>query len=179
LGWSALRRYPIVYHGLTAGLLGAATVGLWFFLVDLAHARPFLTPASLGSAILLGAQGPTDVRLNAGVILAYSFLHVTAFVLVGWAFAWFAGRMRGGSGYWLRAAVLLLLVEVLFLGTVASVAGWVLQALGAVPILIANLLAVLSIGVWVWRKLQAPATVPAAGVNRGARPESAPGSHAR
>jgi hypothetical protein len=169
LGWSALRRYPIVYHGLTAGLVGAAAVGLWFFLVDLAHARPFATPASLGSAILLGARGAADVRMTPGVILAYSFLHVTAFVLVGWSFAWFAGRVRGGSGYWLRAATVLLLIEALFFGTVASLAGWVLQALGVVPILIANLLAVASMGIWVWRRLpqqERPPTPVAASVGR-------------
>jgi len=64
LGWNVLRRYPLVFHGLTTGLVGAAAVALWFFLLDLASARPFNTPAALGSAILLGAQGPADVRMN-------------------------------------------------------------------------------------------------------------------
>jgi hypothetical protein len=151
-GWNVLKRYPLLYHGLTTGLVGAAAVALWFFLLDLATSRPFSTPAALGSAILLAAQGPGDVRLNAGVIVAYSFLHVTAFILVGVAFAWLASRARQVPGYWLRAAAVLLLVEGLFYGTVLPLAGWVLETLGVFAILGANLLAVVTMGVWIWRR---------------------------
>ncbi len=152
LGWNVLRRYPVVFNGLTTGLVGATAVALWFFLLDLATSRPFSTPAALGSAMLLSAQGPADVRLNAGVIVAYSFLHVTAFVLVGLAFAWLASPARRASGYWLRAAAVLVLVEGLFYGTVVPLAGWVLEMLGVFAILGANLVAVITMGIWIWRR---------------------------
>jgi hypothetical protein len=152
LGWSVLRRYPLAFHGLTAGLVGAAAVAMWFFLLDLANSRPFSTPAALGSAILLGARGPAEVRLNAGVIVTYSFLHVAVFVLVGVAFAWLASRSQRVPGYWLRAVAVLVLVEGLFFGTVLPLAGWVLEALGWGVIVVANILGVATMGVWIWRR---------------------------
>jgi hypothetical protein len=152
LGWNVLRRFPIVFHGLTAGLVGAAAVGLWFFLIDLGRGKPFATPAALGSAMLLNAQGPADVRLGAGVILAYSFVHVTMFILVGTAFAWLASRASQARSYWLRALAMLVLVEALFFGTVLPVAGWVLETLGVLTVLIANVLGVVTMGVWIWRR---------------------------
>lgn len=153
LGWNVLKRYPLAFHGLTAGLVGAGAVALWFSLLDLATVRPFSTPAALGSAILLNAKGPAEVRLNAGVIVAYSFLHVAAFVLVGVAFAWVASRAQRVPGYWLRALAVLLLIEGLFFGTVIPLAGWVLETLGVGAILVANVVAVASMGVWIWRRL--------------------------
>lgn len=151
-GWNALRRFPVLFHGLTTGLVGAVSVALWFLLLDLRSAHPFSTPAALGSAILLNAQGPADVRLNAGVILAYSFLHVAVFVLVGIVFAWLAGRAQRGRDFWLRVAVVLVLVEGLFYGTVVPLAGWVLEMLGVAPILGANVLAVIVMSIWIWQR---------------------------
>ena len=151
-GWNVLRRFPVLFHGLTTGLVGAVAVALWFLLFDLRSAHPFSTPAALGSAILLNAQGPAEVRLNAGVILAYSFLHVAAFVLVGLVFAWLAGHARRGSGFWLRAVAVLVLVEGLFYGTVVPLAGWVLRMLGPAAILGANVLAVALMGIWIWQR---------------------------
>jgi hypothetical protein len=90
--------------------------------------------------------------MNGGVIGAYSFLHVTVFVLVGLAFAWLASRAQRAPGHWLRAAVVLVLVEALFYGTVVPLAGWVLEDLGVFAILGANLLAVTTMGVWIWRR---------------------------
>jgi hypothetical protein len=158
LGWDILRRYPVAFQGLITGLIGAATVALWFFLIDLVVARPFYTPAALASAVLLGASGPPEVRLNLGVLLAYSFLHTTAFILVGVAFAWLASRARQARGYWLRAFGVLALIEGLFLGTLLLVAGWVVAALGVPAIAVGNLLAVVTMGLWVWRNQAKPLT---------------------
>ena len=77
---------------------------------------------------------------------------MAAFVLVGTVFAWLASRAQRVAGYWLRAAVVLMLVEGLFVGTVLPLAGWVLESLGAFAILGANVVAVISMGTWIWRR---------------------------
>jgi hypothetical protein len=38
-------------EGIVAGILGAATIALWFLILDIFSARPFYTPSLLGSAI--------------------------------------------------------------------------------------------------------------------------------
>lgn len=150
LGWEMLRRYPVVYDGTVIGLTGAATVALWFFLVDIVSGQPFRTPAALGSAILLGGGGPADVQLNLGVILAYSFIHITVFAAVGIAFAWLAARVVRASGFWVEATVVLIVLESLFLGTVGIMSEWVITDLGWATILIGNAFAVISMGALLW-----------------------------
>ena len=167
LGWSALKAYPVLYHGLLTGLVGAAAVAYWLFLVDLVAGHPFYAPATLGSAILLGASSPNEVQFNLGVIAGYSILHVSAFVLVGIAFSWLAKDRAHPTRFWLRTAVTFVLIEALFLGTLVIVSGWVIQDLGWFTILAANALAVVCMGLWLWRTqrdLPAPSLPGAASV---------------
>lgn len=151
-GWNVLKRYPTLYNGLVTGLIGAAAVAFWFFVVDMATSKPFYTPAALGSALLLGAAGPDEVQFNLGVMLAYSFLHIAAFAAVGIVFAWLAGRAALAPGFWMRAAAVFVVVEALFLGTLSIVSGWVVHDLGWLTILVANALAVTVMGVAIWRR---------------------------
>jgi hypothetical protein len=150
LGWNVLKRYPLVYTGVVTGLVGAAVVAFWFFAIDLAAGSPFRTPAALGSAVLLGARGPVDVQINLGVIAAYSVLHLLAFALVGIAFAWLASHAKRAQNFWLRALVVLVVLEALFLGTLVIVSGWVVENVGWAGILTANVLAVVAMGLWIW-----------------------------
>jgi hypothetical protein len=137
---------------MVTGVVGAAVVALWFFLIDVITSTPFATPAALGSAILLGAANAGEVQVRLGVILAYSFLHLGAFLAVGIAFAWLAYRAKRTSGFWLRGVAVLLLLEVLFFGTVTIMSGWVLGELGWWVVLIANGLAVVAMGGWILRQ---------------------------
>jgi hypothetical protein len=150
LGWNVLKEYPVLYHGLLTGLVGAAAVAFWMFLVDILNARPFYTPAALGSAVLLGATHPEEIQISLGVVTAYSFLHLTTFIVVGIAFAWLA-RGAGRARFWGRTAGSLVLLEGLFLGTLVIVGGWVIQLIGWFTIVIANLVAVVSMALWLWR----------------------------
>lgn len=52
----ARRSAHALREGVTVGLIGAAIVMLWFFLVDLAAGAPLRTPALLGAALFDGAR---------------------------------------------------------------------------------------------------------------------------
>ncbi len=69
-------------EGITAGLLGAGGVALWFFAVDSMAGRPLYTPGLLGGALLnvLGRGVEHSTIYNASV---YSVLHVAAFLVIG------------------------------------------------------------------------------------------------
>ena len=149
---SALERLPMLATGLMTGLVGAATVAMWFLAVDLVAGSPLRTPAVLGSALVLGAASPEEVQLNVGVIMGYSLLHLATFAAVGIAFVWLTRRVRGTRDLAVRALGALLFLEVLFLGTAGMASDWVVEELGWVPILVANVLAVAGMAGWIWRR---------------------------
>src|SRR3546814_858233 len=77
----------VLREGLVTGLLGAATVALWFFVLDLVTERPFFTPAVLGAALfdVLGAGfGGRGFTTH---VVAYTIVHVAAFAVIGVALA--------------------------------------------------------------------------------------------
>ena len=150
-GWNALRVYPGVFEGVTTGLVGAAAVAFWFLLVDLAKGGPFLTPAVLGSALLLGGSSLSAVVVSPGVIAAYSFLHVAVFVVLGLAFAQIVRDERPRQTFWVRVIAILALVEALFYGSMLLLGAWVVGQLGWLAVLVANVLAAVSMGLWLLR----------------------------
>ncbi len=149
---SALERLPMLAPGLMTGLVGAATVAMWFLAVDLVAGSPLRTPAVLGSALVLGAASPEEVQLNVGVIIGYSLVHLATFAAVGIAFVWLTRRIRSAPDLAVRALGALLFLEVLFLGTAGMASDWVIGELGWLTILVANALAVAGMGAWIWRR---------------------------
>jgi hypothetical protein len=151
-GEKLIKWIPTLYEGLLTGLCGAIAVAFWFFFLDLQAGAPFRTPATLGSALLLGAANPGEVDVRISVILAYSFLHLVVFCVVGITFAWFANRLQSRSGFWMPTIRVLVLLEVLFLGTVYLRSPWLTEIFGWGVILVGNLLAVGAMGLWIWMK---------------------------
>jgi hypothetical protein len=94
----AARRAPgALAEGSVLGVAGAAVAALWFLVHDLLVGAPFRTPALLGRALFGGAVGSDDVAL----VLAYTFVHVAAYVLFGLAAAGlFAIAERQPSFVW-------------------------------------------------------------------------------
>jgi hypothetical protein len=70
-------------EGITVGLIGAAIVMLWFFIVDLAAGVPLRTPALLGAAFFDGARYADTVTPTARLVLGYTALHLAGFVALG------------------------------------------------------------------------------------------------
>ncbi|GBD32746.1 hypothetical protein HRbin33_01720 [bacterium HR33] len=146
---AALFKHPVLSQGLTAGLIGALVVALWFLVLDTLAGRPFYTPAALGAALLLGAAGPEAVELSLGIVGAYTVAHLAAFAVVGVGFAVAAQQLERAPNLWLLALLAFILVEVLFVAVAGTLADWVLGALGWWAVGLGNLLAVGSMGWWV------------------------------
>ena len=73
-------------QGLVAGLIGAATIALWFFIVDLVNGRPFFTPNVLGMALFRGGasiEPPTSQTISLEMVLVYTWVHGMIFCLIG------------------------------------------------------------------------------------------------
>ena len=70
-------------EGMIAGTIGAAVVAVWFLMYDMAHGRPFTTPALLGAVLFQGLRDVGSLRITPTLVLEYSLVHWAAFVLVG------------------------------------------------------------------------------------------------
>lgn len=151
LGVGALRDHPVLSKGIGVGLAGALAVAVWFLVLDIVGGRPFFTPAALGSLFFLGTQTADAVRINPGVVVAYTTLHVAAFLVVGAAMVWVSERLEERPGLWLGVLMGFIVCEAGFLGVAGLFGGWVLGSVGWWAIGAGNLLAVGIMGSVVWR----------------------------
>lgn len=149
--WRELPHVETVKQGLVAGALGAAVVAAWFLVLDAAQGRLFFTPAALGSALLLRAGGVEDVQVTAGVIAAFTAVHLAAFAVLGIIAAAFARGIRTNPPLLLGAALLFVTLEAFVVGLVAIAAAWVADELTWWALLVANVLAAAAMGVYLWR----------------------------
>ena len=138
-------------EGAAAGVIGAAGVALWFFVVDLLAGQPLYTPGLLGKAMLsvLGHGIEHGVLFNAA---AYTVFHVMAFIGVGYLASELLDVTRRIPQL---AAGLLLFFAVFELGfyfvAMALARPDIMGALAWYQILAANLLASGLMGGYLWR----------------------------
>jgi len=147
-----LRHHPIVREGLISGLIGAASVALWFFIIDVLQDRPFFTPAALGSALFLGARGAEEVEVTGAIVTGYTILHVTAFLFVGIVAAALLRAADRHPPVLLGIVLLFVTFEVFFFGLIVIVASWLLDALAEWTILVANVVAAAAMGAYLIRQ---------------------------
>ena len=145
------RPSKLLTRGLITGLIGATTVALWFFFLDFSDGHPFRTPAALGSALLFGAPRTAAMQVSFGVVAAYTLVHVIAFVVAGTIFVWIAEQIERSSSLVLLTVPCAIALEAVVVTGLALRADWVLGSLGVWSVLVANLLAVLSMSWYVWR----------------------------
>lgn len=151
IGFDVLRERPLVLRGLVTGLVGAGALALWFFLLDIAAGEPFRTPAALGSGLFLGAESPEEVQFGAGIVVAYTVVHVAAFWMVGVLLELVARQVERVPGLGYVVLLGLIILQAVSFGVLVAMAQWVLGALSLWAVGGGNLLAVLAMGVWIWR----------------------------
>jgi len=134
-------------RGAVAGLLGAATVAVWFFILDVVAGHPLQTPAALGSSVLFGKSA---IEMSARVIIAYTVFHLAAFLLAGLLFVSITERIERRPSFMLFALLFVILGEALAVATLASYAQWGLGSLGVWSVTIANILAIAVMGWYIW-----------------------------
>ena len=135
-------------EGLIAGLVGAATVALWFLIIDVIQGRPLYTPTVLGTALFgrgAGLPGP-DAGPDLGMVLMFTWVHGLAFVIVGGIVARLLAVAERQSSAGFGILMLFVLFEFGFIAVAMVIAQPVLRALAWPAILVANLLAAATMG---------------------------------
>jgi hypothetical protein len=144
--------HSTVREGVTAGLLGAATVALWFYVVDLVAGQPLRTPRLLGQA----AFGVLGARLESamfGPIIGYTVLHLLAFVGIGLVVALLVHWAEREPTVLAGLFLLFVVFEAAFYGLVALLSDMsLIGALAWYQIGLANLAAAGAMGTYLWRR---------------------------
>src|SRR5882672_6625035 len=145
------RPEKLLTRGLITGLFGAAAVALWFFFIDFSDGHPFRTPAALGSALLFGVSKAEAMQVTLPIVAAYTLIHVIAFAIAGTIFVAIAEQVERASSLVLLTVPAAIALEAVVVTGLALGGDWVLGAVGVWSVLVANLLAVVSMGWYVWR----------------------------
>ena len=149
---SVLQEHHSIREGLVAGIVGAVVVAGWFFLLDVAHNRPFFTPAALGAAFFTGASQVSSVEIEPGIVVAYTIAHIIAFALVGLIAARLIAEAEAHPPLLLALVLLFVTLEVLSLGVLAAVAVWLFETVPWWAVIIANFMGAVAMAGYLWRR---------------------------
>jgi hypothetical protein len=154
-GGSALARDRLFQDGLVAGVIGAATIAVWFLVIDVVRGRPLYTPAILGTALFRPAElaaSPDAVPVSIEMVLVYTWVHGLVFCVLGGVASWLLSKADTNPNLGFGVLLLFVVFEFGFLVVAMLFAEPVLQALTWPAVLLGNLLAAAAMGVYFWRR---------------------------
>ena len=138
-------------EGLIAGLVGAATVALWFLIIDVIQGRPLYTPTVLGASLFHRGAAPwLDSVPNFEMVLMFTWVHGLAFIVIGGIVARLLAFAERQPNMGFGILMLFVFFEFGFIAAAMLFAEPVLRALAWPAILVANLLAAAAMGSYFW-----------------------------
>ena len=141
-------------EGITAGLAGAATIALWFLIIDTIAGRPLYTPAVLGTALLQGTAklaAPETLPIDLETVLTFTWLHVLAFLLIGVAASKLVDLAERDASFGFGIVLLFVVFEAGFFVVSMAFAEPLLSALAWPAVVVGNLLAAVAMAWTFWR----------------------------
>lgn len=139
-------------EGITAGVLGATAVAVWFLILDTVAGRPFATPAMLGASLstLFGAPGTGPALVH---VLGYTAFHYAAFIVVGIIVAAVVNNAENEPSMLIGFFILFIAFEIGWYGWTALLARP--ESFGQLAwyqVMVANLIAAATMGVYMYRR---------------------------
>ena len=131
---------------MVAGAIGAATIAVWFLVLDVLKGRPLYTPTVLGTALVRGpgVASPETLPVSPGMVLLFTVVHVVAFLALGALAAGLIRLAEKNANYGFGLILLFVFLLCGFLFVAMLFAEEVLRALAWPAILGGNLLAVVA-----------------------------------
>ena len=141
-------------EGIVAGFIGAATIAVWFLILDTINGRPFYTPSLLGTALFHreALASPETVPVSLDMTLMYTWVHFLVFCFIGGLASWLLGVAEKNLNVGFGILLLFVVFEFGFIAAALVLADAVLQALAWPAVLVGNLLAAASMGGYFWRR---------------------------
>jgi hypothetical protein len=131
-------------EGITAGVLAAAAVAVWFLVVDTVNGRPFFTPTVLGTALFRGGAGldsPATLPISFEMVTVFTWIHFLVFAVLGGLAARLLAVAERAPNAGFGILLLFVIFEFGFIALSMTVADRLLHTLGAASVFVGNLLA--------------------------------------
>ena len=143
----------VYVEGVVAGMIGAATIAIWFFIVDLYNGRPFYTPNVLGAALSLSRTipDPAAAPIAMELVVFYTWVHALIFCAIGRSAAKLLSLAERDLHFGFGILLLFVIFEFGFVAAALVFAEPILRALTWPAVLVGNLLAAGAMTVYFWR----------------------------
>ena len=141
-------------EGIVAGLLGAATIAVWFLILDTITGRPLITPTVLGTAVFRGGAGldhPDTLPVSIEMVIAFTWVHALLFAFIGGIAARLLAFAEHTANVGFGIVLLFVVFEFGFVAVTMIFAETVLSSLAWPAVLVGNLLAAAAMGAYFWR----------------------------
>jgi hypothetical protein len=141
-------------EGIIAGLVGAATIAVWFFLLDVLNGRPFYTPMVLGTALFSRAGElvtPEEFPISFETVLMYTWVHALVFCVIGGIASKLIDLAEDNASLGFGILLLFVVFEFGFIAVAFVFAEPVLHALTWPAILAGDLLAAGAMAGYFWQ----------------------------
>src|SRR5207247_5883469 len=137
---------------MSAGVIGAATVALWFLVLDTAAGRPFHTPTVLGTALFRrGAMAsPETLPVSLEMVGMFTWVHTLVFAALGGLAARLLGMAERNPSWGFGLILLFVVFEFGFVAAAQLFAAPVLRVISWPSVLVANLLAATAMSAYFW-----------------------------
>jgi len=151
----ASKGIKLFQEGIIAGTYGAATITLWFLLLDVWAGHPLYIPNMLGTALFKGGSGlmpSAHVELSLRIVGAFTALHWLAFEFLGVLASLLLALAEHNPNLGFGVLLCFVLATEGLVGGAMMVAEPVLQALAWQSVLVGNLFAAGAMGGYLWRR---------------------------
>ena len=141
-------------EGITAGILGAATVAVWFFVLDVFNGHPFYTPNVLGNALFhrgVGSEELQKLPVSFEMVLTYTWVHCLAFCILGGVASKLLDLAERNVNVGFGILLGFVIFEFGFVFAALILAEPILRALAWPAVLIGNFLAAAAMSLYFWR----------------------------
>lgn len=141
----------VYVEGISAGILGAATVAIWFFVLDLLSGRPFYTPSILGSALFRRGVGVDQLQtlpISIEMVLLYTWVHGLAFCAIGGVASKLLELAERNTNFGFGVLLFFVIFAFGFVAAALVLAEPILDALAWPAVLVGNLLAAATMGLY-------------------------------
>ena len=141
-------------EGMIAGVIGAATVALWFLLLDTAAGHPLYTPSVLGTAIFRHAAlaSPETLSVSLEMVGMFTWIHVLIFAALGGVASRLLAMVERNPSWGFGLLLLFVVFEFGFVAAAALLASPILRVIPWPSVLGANLLAAAAMSAYFWRR---------------------------
>lgn len=131
----------IYQEGIVAGVIGAATVAVWFLVVDTLAGHPLSTPTLLGATLFRRGAAAAVPGVSLELVLMFTWVHGLVFVALGGIASWLLAQAESHPSFGFGIIILFVIFQFGFTVAAMLFARPVLVALGWPAIMGANLFA--------------------------------------